>query len=183
MMPRIAGLIALLAAALAVQAQPVYRWVDKQGKVHYSDQPPPADAKQVRQPRLNINTVETSDLPYETQKAMQDFPVRLFTSPECQSECIMARDFLKRRGIPYGETSVKTQEDVDSFTKTFKSALFVPSLAVGGRIQKGYEESAWNGTLDAAGYPRSVPPRTKTPVSAPAELAPEKPAGNGQGAK
>jgi hypothetical protein len=39
--------IAILLATATVAAQ-VYKWVDKDGKVQYSDQPPPADAKEVK---------------------------------------------------------------------------------------------------------------------------------------
>jgi hypothetical protein len=37
----------LLAFALIAQAQ-LYRWTDDKGKVHYSDAPPPSNAKQVQ---------------------------------------------------------------------------------------------------------------------------------------
>lgn len=44
-LPRPAVLIALLVALLFV-AGAVYKWVDKEGKVHYSDKPPPGQAAQ-----------------------------------------------------------------------------------------------------------------------------------------
>lgn len=43
----------LLALALPVHAQ-LYKWVDADGKVHYSDKPPPANAK--KEQTLNIRT-------------------------------------------------------------------------------------------------------------------------------
>jgi len=39
-----AGLATLLAAAMPAAAD-VYKWLDPQGHTHYSDRPPPADAK------------------------------------------------------------------------------------------------------------------------------------------
>ncbi len=39
--------IAIMLATATVAAQ-VYKWVDKDGKVQYSDQPPPVDAKDVK---------------------------------------------------------------------------------------------------------------------------------------
>jgi hypothetical protein len=46
------GMIALAALLLAVSAitpaQEMYRWVDKTGEVHYSDQPPPPEVKEYR---------------------------------------------------------------------------------------------------------------------------------------
>ena len=39
----------VLAGTLPLHAGEMYRWVDKEGKLHFSDQPPPADAKQSQQ--------------------------------------------------------------------------------------------------------------------------------------
>jgi hypothetical protein len=36
-------------------------------------------------------------------------------------------------------------------------ALQVPVLLVGNEALKGYSASAWNGALDSAGYPRTLP--------------------------
>ncbi len=74
---------ATLAAAIALvpaaaDAQSVYRWVDKNGKVHYSDQPPPEEVKNVQQKKVGGGTVEVSQLPYATQVAMQKNPVVLY---------------------------------------------------------------------------------------------------------
>jgi hypothetical protein len=50
---RLALAIAMIALVPALaQAQSVYRWVDKSGKVHYSDQPPPEEVKNVQQKRV-----------------------------------------------------------------------------------------------------------------------------------
>ncbi len=38
----------LLAAASTMAAQEMYRWVDANGEVHYSDQPPPPEVKEYR---------------------------------------------------------------------------------------------------------------------------------------
>jgi hypothetical protein len=56
----LAGLGALLASA-AAQAQ-MYRWTDDQGRVHYSDSPPPAAARQERrvldERGITVRTIE-----------------------------------------------------------------------------------------------------------------------------
>lgn len=48
-------LIAGLLLTLPVQSQEIYRWVDKDGIVHYSDQPGSPDAKRVDMPGLNTH--------------------------------------------------------------------------------------------------------------------------------
>ncbi len=48
-----AALAALLLACIDSRAQTnVYRWTDKDGKVHFSDTPPPADASSTSQKRM-----------------------------------------------------------------------------------------------------------------------------------
>ena len=147
--------VILLAAALAAQAQTAYRWIGKDGQVNYSDQPPPADAKDVQQKTLGeANSVDTSGPSYSMQKAVQNYPVTLYSSVDCQAECKIARDFLKRRGIPFSEKTVRTNDDANAFKKaTGIGEVAVPSLLVGTQAEKGYQKSAWNALLDAAGYP------------------------------
>ncbi len=40
--------VLLLAAPVTIAAQEMYRWVDANGEVHYSDQPPPPEVKEYR---------------------------------------------------------------------------------------------------------------------------------------
>ena len=161
-----ACLLSLLALSFSAAAQTLYKWVDQDGKVHYSDQPPPKEVKKVEQPRLRASNIETSDLPFETQQAARNFPVTLYTTPECISECANARDLLNRRGIPFQENSVVTTEQADAFKKALGTdKLLFPSLIVGTQKQIGYETDIWNGMLDVAGYPRTaVPGRTPRPA-------------------
>ena len=152
-------LLSLALLATGADAQNLYRWVDKNGKVHYSDQPPPKEIKKVDQPRLGTSTIETSGLPYGAQQAARDFPVTLFTSSDCKAECDTARAFLRKRGIPFSESAVATSDDTAAFKKRFGSDnVFLPSMTVGSQNQQGFEEGAWNSLLDGAGYPRTAIP-------------------------
>jgi hypothetical protein len=49
-MKRLFQLFALVCAGTAASAADVYKWTDKDGIVHYSDEQPPADAKAERVP-------------------------------------------------------------------------------------------------------------------------------------
>ncbi|MCX7176759.1 MAG: glutaredoxin family protein [Proteobacteria bacterium] len=164
-LPRSALLAALCLATLAVQAQTTYRWIGQDGKVHYSDQPPPpSDTKEVQKKKLGANVVDTSGPSYESQVARKKSPLTLYTSANCIQNCKIARDFLKRRGVAYTEKEIKTQEDADDFRKaTGIEELSVPVLQAGSKAEKGYEENAWHALLDAAGHPRgqskAPPPR------------------------
>ncbi len=168
-------LLSLAVLATAAEAQTMYRWVDKNGKVTYSDQPPPKDIKKVDKPQLKSSTIETSEVPFSAQKASQDFPVTLYTAADCKADCDMARAFLRKRGIPFSEKALTTPEEAAAFKKRFSAdGLYFPSITVGSLKQQGFEEGTWHGLLDNAGYPRTAIPGTApaaSPAPAPAPAA------------
>lgn len=150
-------IVALFAAPLATQAQATYRWVGKDGKVHYSDQPPPpSESREVQQKNLGIGSVvETGGPSFSARQAARKLPLTLYTSDNCKENCKIARDFLNRRGAPFNEKSLRTPEDAAAFRQaTGIEELIVPVLQAGNRAEKGYEEQAWGRFLDASGYPR-----------------------------
>ncbi len=139
---------------LAGQAQ-TYRWVDADGKVHYSDTPPPPSARSIERKRLSTKPGAPPVLPYELQQAASKFPVTLFNS-ECGGGCTKARQLLAKRGVPHTEfdaTDPTAQEELKELTG---GSVEVPVLRVGKQVLRGFEEGAWNRALDAAGYPKSA---------------------------
>ena len=157
-------------ASLA-QAAELYRWVDAEGKVHYTDQPPPASAKKVEEKHLGGNSIDTSGLPFATRQAIQKSPVTLYAS-DCGMGCDLARELLSQRGIPYTSKNPQTSPDAAQALKNLTGELNVPVLVVGSAVSKGYEKGAWDAALDAAGYPKSTAPKKP----APAASAKDKPA-------
>lgn len=149
-------LLALLCAASTVQAE-MYRWVDKDGSVHYTDQPPPPTAKKVEEKKFGGNIIQGDKLPYASQQAMKNFPVTLYTG-DCGDPCTQAKAYLAKRGIPYAERLPgRNPADAELFKKISKEN-FIPVLLVGKSITlKGFNESEWASTLDQAGYPKSNP--------------------------
>jgi glutaredoxin len=169
---------ALLLPALAAAQANVYRWVDKDGKVHYSDTPPPEPQKNLTQKRVGGGYADSNQLPYATQVAMQKSPVTLYTGGDCGDPCKQGRDLLAKRGIPFNERDAQASPEDAEALKKLVGAIEVPVLAVGSSKVKGYEEGAWHSALDGAGYPRTalpgqVPPR---PPAAPAKAPPAPPA-------
>ncbi len=163
----------------------MYRWVDKAGKVHYTDQPPPPnEAKKVEEKKFGGNLIQGGNLPYATQQAANNFPVTLYTG-DCGEACNQAKAYLAKRGIPYSERLPgKNPADAELFKKITKEN-FIPFLQVGSSTQlKGFTESAWAAALDQAGYPKSNPfapgqqPKPSEPgkaETAPAANAPASP--------
>jgi glutaredoxin len=154
----IAGIVlAVLCGGASAQ---MYRWVDKDGKVHYTQTPPPADAKSSERKRLDAGSgaVPYSDLPYATQNAAKNYPVTLYTAPECGAPCEKARSLLVRRVVPFKEVSVVQQSEIDTL-KAASGSTQVPFLIVGAQKQSGFAEEAYGALLDSAGYPTAGPPR------------------------
>jgi len=134
-----------------------YRWVDEDGRVHYTQTPPPPGAKRVQRKSFQHGSTGTVDLPYATQVAAKNFPVTLYTLPVCGPYCDQARALLVKRAVPFREVSVVTQKDADE-VKRLSGRNDLPLLVVGTQMQTGFHEGLFNGLLDSAGYPASGPP-------------------------
>lgn len=177
----IAGVLSLvlLGAAAAQAAQPPsnapIKWVDANGRVHYSDRQPMPDAQgrvvrtQSISARPQASSIGDPTLPWALRSAAARYPVTLYTSPECEP-CQLAREHLARRGVPYTEKSVKDAAGIKVFHALgFEKALF-PSLSIGPERLVGFESTGWDRALDATGYPKSsmLPakrdPRTLAPM-------------------
>jgi glutaredoxin len=167
----VAGCVALIATTAGAQSN-VYRWVDKDGKTHFTDTPPPADAKSITQKRLG--DAPPVDLPYAVRTAMDKNPVTLYSAPSCGEACISARDLLTQRGIPFSERNAQANAQAQEALKKLVGGLEVPVLTVGTTTLKGYESGQWHAALSDAGYPRTRLPGQ--PPSAPA-AQPATPAG------
>lgn len=167
------ALAAALFAVFAAQAQTsVYRWVDKDGKVHFSDAPPAEDAKDVKQKQMGGGSADDSNLPYATQMAMRRNPVTFYTGNACGDLCNSARNLLSNRGIPFAEKNAESNPADGEALKKLTGELRVPVLVIGQNTLKGYESDTWHSALDTAGYPRTRLPsqpvaRTVSPPPAP----------------
>ena len=101
------GFATLSLVVTCAQAQQMYRWVDKDGRVTYSQSPPPAGAAKSVQPRrLDSSGGDSPTLPYAVQVAARNFPVTMYASPDCGPPCDEGRASLQKRGIPFKEISV-----------------------------------------------------------------------------
>ena len=167
------ALAVLLAVASGAAFAQMYRWTDENGKVHFTDTPPPAGAKNVQKRRgtsYSSAAQPEPGEPYVLQEARKKSPVTLFSAPGCDP-CGSARQLLNARGVPFREVSVVDEKQFDELQKTVGTSA-VPSLVVGSAVQQGFLESAYHAMLDAAGYPKTgmLPPRAQTePKSSSAE--------------
>jgi glutaredoxin len=161
-----AAVVAIVATGASAQNQQVYRYVDKDGRIVYSDRGPPSDAKDVQAKRMRGNVIEDNTTPIAAQQAQERFPVTLY-SFGCGEVCSQAEALLNRRGVPFSTVNVETPEGAEQLNK-MTGELRAPVLQVGDRtFVKGYSEKQWNSALDDAGYPKAQPPRRTAPSRAP----------------
>ncbi len=171
--------LVLLTALMAtqVEAQQLYKWVDKDGKVSYSDTPAPKDAKDVKQKGYSDNvTVTAEELPFSVRDAIKRNPVTLFANA-CGELCDKARALLNARGIPYADRNPETDPMAREVLKEATGGMPLPTLMMGQRIAKGFAENEWHEALTNSGYPRTNPGIRPKPVVAatPAPAAPAAP--------
>lgn len=136
-------------AAGHLYAQQVYKSVDKNGRVTYSEVPPTPGSGD----KLTGESAAAAPLPYALQQIVSRYPVTLYTAAEC-APCINARLMLTQRGVPFTERTVSSNEDIDAYKK-LNGNTSLPLATIASQQLKGYEESEWTKYLDAAGYPKS----------------------------
>ena len=118
------------------QAQPVYRIVGADGKVTFSDKPPPAasNARVTAAGADGARGIATASLPFELRKVVGQFPVVLYVSKEC-APCNSGRNLLVARGIPFTEKSVDNNESIDAL-KQLSGQTSLPLLTIGSQQLK-----------------------------------------------
>jgi hypothetical protein len=159
-----------LGAADAALADKLYKWTDADGNVHYTDHAPtPAEAKTQERKRFGDKPTDVS-IPYALQRALKKYPVTLYTA-DCGEGCTKAAALLAKRGVPYTEKNARDPAVADELKAINGGKVEVPFMKVGTSTVRGFEEGAWNESLDAAGYPSSA----VIPTNALAKKAPGKP--------
>ncbi|HMS26001.1 MAG TPA: glutaredoxin family protein [Burkholderiaceae bacterium] len=170
----IAFLTIAITATGHLQAQQVYKSIDKQGRVTYSQIPP----KPGSEDKLTGNSATNPSLPFTLQQVTNRYPVTLYTIPD-SPYCVNARLYLMQRGIPFTEKTVNTSEDKAEFKQRSFENIF-PTLTIGNQQLKGFNDIEWSSYLNAAGYPAksALPNNYTNPAPTPlvaAKKAAEKP--------
>jgi glutaredoxin len=163
----LAVLVSLLAAP--VLAQGVYRIVGPDGKVTFSDQPPPASVpvRPVGNATAGASAGAGAQLPFELRQVSNRYPVTLYTGRDC-APCNSGRNLLNARGIPYSEKTIETPQDGEAL-KRLSGEATLPFMTIGSQQIKGYSDAEWTQFLDAAGYPKqsALPSSYRRPAATP----------------
>src|SRR5574343_168049 len=146
-------MLCLALTGVAAQAE-TYRWTDGAGKTVISDTPPPGKTKSVV--KTGGKAEAGDNMPFATKKAMETYPVTLYTSADCVNECKQARDLLNGRGVPFTEKMIQSPAEAEEL-KQLTGDAFVPTIKVGTQRFRGFETGAYDNLLDLAGYPKTAP--------------------------
>jgi glutaredoxin len=166
------GALLVLAGSLlspAAQAQTVFRIVGPDGKVTYSDKPPPS-ATETRVTPANAGPATagaSAGLPYALLQVVAKYPVTVYTGDKC-GPCMAGVSLLTSRGVPFTEKTVTTNEDAEALRR-LSGDNSLPFMTIGGQQLKGFSDAEWTQFLNAAGYPASstLPPSYRRPAPAP----------------
>lgn len=130
-----------------------YKYVGPDGRVTYSDQAPPRNARTVEEKKLGAPAASNTTLPFEVQQATSKYPVTIYTGEKC-APCDDGRNYLRNRGVPFTERTVSSNDDIALFKQQSPDGT-APVLIVGSRKSAGFSQGAWSGLLDSAGYPQT----------------------------
>ncbi|MGH8454974.1 MAG: glutaredoxin domain-containing protein [Nevskiales bacterium] len=158
------SLICLLAVAgisvCGYASAEIYKWTDKDGRVHYSDRP----AGQGSSERVHIETVPAgggdspavedavTTLSGETKPALESQPldVVMYATKTC-GYCRKARAFLTQRGINWNEIDIESSEQAKNEFKS-RGGKGVPLIFINGQPVRGFDEARWQSVFSRYGY-------------------------------
>lgn len=173
MTTRLVIALALLAAALhpgPALAQ-VYTWVDKDGTVHFGEEPP-ADGQRARTIELPEEEPASAQAPepnggnHRAEPATTDTPpakaaradptaarpkpaptVDLYTTSWCPW-CKKAREYFRSRGIAFTEHDIEIEAGALERKYGLDGDKRVPTAIIGGNVVRGYSPARYRAALD-----------------------------------
>lgn len=110
----------------------IYRWVDENGKVHFSDKPSRAHSSEVV--KLRINTYKA--VTYDTSNIDVGKSVVMYSASWC-GVCKRARRYFEQKGIRFTEYDVETSAKGKAGYRQL-GAKGVPVILVGNRRMNGF---------------------------------------------
>ncbi|MBR7800169.1 glutaredoxin family protein [Undibacterium fentianense] len=137
----------------------MYKWVGPNGKIVYSDTPPPANAKKLGTKAFDQSaSISNIKLPPDLAAAVAKNPVTFYATASC-GVCNEARNMLKKNGIPFFEKTISNPEDLEKL-KQVSGDTQLPFMLINKAKFAGFESTEWRSALSSAGYPeQSILPK------------------------
>lgn len=155
----------VLLTATGLAFSQMYRWVDEDGKVHFSDSPPP-NAKSVQRMQFiqtqkdsfqSVTPSERDTVKFKSDKypvsessektGTRKAPkVELFTTSWCPY-CDMAREFFRSKGIPFTEYDIEKDRSAALRKMQLDRGKGVPFVLINGQGISGFSKEAYERAL------------------------------------
>jgi len=151
----------LLSFTWAGQAQ-VFKWVDENGTIHFSNTPPeqrpPGDVEvrrmRDRRPMVSGQAIEgataieeASDRRERRRPKRGEF-IKFFSAKWC-GVCRRARLFLDNEGVPYVEYDIDAEPWAAERIRELTGSGGVPVAVIGGRVLRGFSSVSYSRAIDA----------------------------------
>ena len=147
-MKAIIALCALL-ASIPVSAQQIHRWVDADGRVQYSDKPPPGVKS--RPVEVRINSYSGTPVVSGAPSAGATRPeIRMYATDWCPY-CKKAQAYFAQQGIRYAHIDIEKSEAGKAEYQRH-GGRGVPLILVGTQRMNGFSEERLAQMLKAVGY-------------------------------
>ena len=154
--------------AAAPAAADVYKWVDADGVVHFSDQPPESsgtDRPVEIQPDAPPSTYQPTSRPEPTSKTPDDSgprqpdpapkpkvkappKVELYVTSWCKY-CKLAQAFLRRNNIPFQVYDIEKDAEAGQRRKAIDKRSGVPLAVINGQVLLGFSEANYRRALES----------------------------------
>ncbi|MGB5397025.1 MAG: DUF4124 domain-containing protein [Gammaproteobacteria bacterium] len=112
----------------------IHKWVDAQGKTHFSDTPPAG--QQTEQLELKINTYTAVEITPLEQRLGKPDKVVMYSATWC-GICTKAKQYFKANDIPYVVYDIEKSRAGKQGFKQLKGRG-VPIILVGGKRMNGF---------------------------------------------
>ena len=135
MMSRLVFVLLLLSAYSSHGA--IYKWVDENGKVHFTDNPP--DDTQTEEVELQINTYTSVEIKPLVERLGKKDKVVIYSTTWCHT-CDKAKHYFRKNNIPYVSYDVEKTR-VGKMDFKLLRGKSVPIIIVGNKRMNGFSVS------------------------------------------
>ena len=142
----------VLVLSVSAASAGMYKWVDANGKTHYSDRPP---AKNVQQKSISAETysdvevraIDASIFQYESKDAAGNKRVVMYSAEWC-GVCKKAKAYFDANDIAFSELdidkSAKARRDYEKLGARGVPVILVGKQRMNGFSASGFEEMYYN---------------------------------------
>jgi glutaredoxin len=142
----------------------IYKWVDEQGKTHFSDVP--VEGIKNETVELKINTYAAVEITPLLQRLGKDGKVIMYSAAWC-GNCKMAEKYFRENSIPYTAYDVERSPTGRSDFKALRGT-HVPVILIGKTRMNGFTASSFNRVYKLE-MEKLAPAEPPAPVASPVE--------------